>query len=71
MFVSIGLTPAKSGVPAEPGLGGSAPVLQYFLLKADDGVEHCFVLDLSGWDDNTAVHEAGHSVHQFSGGLCL
>lgn len=53
------------------GTGGLQPVLEQLLLEADNGGEHRFVLDLGGWDDDAAVHEVGHTIHQLTGGLRL
>lgn len=70
-WVLIALTPARLGVPAQCGIRGLGPVLQEFLLKADNRGEHRFVLDLGGWDDDAAVHEVDHGVHQLAGALRL
>lgn len=67
----VALTPARLGVQAGRGIGGLEPVLQQFLLEADNGGEHRFILDLGGWDDDAAVHEVGHGVRQLAGTLCL
>lgn len=67
----MALTPASLGVPAESGIRGPGPVVQQFPLKADNRAEHRFVLDLGGWDDDAAVHEARHGVCQLSDALCL
>lgn len=66
-----GLTSARFGAHEELRIRRLEPILQEFLLKADEGTEHGFILDLCGGDYNAAVHEIGHSVHQFSGALCL
>lgn len=69
--VLAALTPARLGVQAGRGIRGLEPVLQQFLLKADDRGEHRFVLDLGGRDDDAAVHEVAHGVGQLAGALCL
>lgn len=69
--VFVALTPARLGVQAGRGIRGLEPVLQQFLLKADNRAEHRFVLDLSGRDDDAAVHEIDHGVRQLAGTLRL
>lgn len=56
---------------AQRGVGGPEPVLQQFLLEANDGGEHGLALDLSGRDHDAAVHEVCHGVRQLTGALRL
>lgn len=64
-------TPASLGIPAGWWIGGLVPVLQQLFLEADDGREHGFALDFSGWDDDAAVHEVSHSICELAGSLRL
>lgn len=59
------------GVQRQHRFGGLDPVPQQFLLEADDGGQHCLVLDFGGRDDNAAVHEVAHGVRQIASALCL
>lgn len=52
----------------QPGVGGAESVPQQPLLEADDWLQHHLVLDLSGGDDDAAVHEVCDGVgHVFFG----
>lgn len=46
------------------GVAGTESVTQHLLLEIDDWLKHCLVLDLSGGDDNAAVHEVSDGVGQ-------
>lgn len=64
-------TLSSLGIPAGWWIGGLVPVLQKLFLEANDRREHGFVLDFGGWDDNAAVHEVSHGIHELPGSLCL
>lgn len=46
----------------QPGVGGAESVSQHPLLVADDCLQHGLVLDLSGGDNDAAVHEVCDGV---------
>lgn len=46
----------------QPGVGGAESVSQHPLLVADDWLQHGLVLDLSGGDNDAAVHEVCDGV---------
>ena len=48
----------------EAGVIGAESVSQHLLLEVDDWLEHSLVLDLSGRDDNAAVHEVSDGIGQ-------
>lgn len=48
---------------------GAESVTQHPLLEIDDWLKHFRILDLSGWDDDAAVHEVSDGVGHFFVGL--
>lgn len=49
---------------AKTGIGGTQSVTQHLLLEIDDWCKHCLILDLSGGNHNTAVHEVSDGIGQ-------
>lgn len=50
------------GAIGEASIGGAESVAQYQPLVIDDWLQHLWILDVSGWDHNAAVHEVGDGV---------
>lgn len=44
------------------GVSGTESVTQEFFLEVNHRLQHCLILDLSGWNHNAAVHEVSDGI---------